>query len=85
MNYQLKTGSQDLSRCHTKEDIKMANTHMKTCSTSAVIRKVQTKTSVRCHFPPTRMAIIRKVEQVLTGMRGIWTLLRRCWDDKMVL
>ena len=40
---------------------------MKRSSTSLVIREMQIKTRKRCHFPPTRMTIIKKKRQRITS------------------
>ena len=40
----------------------MAKKHMKRCSSSLVMRKLQIKTTVTYHYTPTRMAKIKKME-----------------------
>lgn len=54
--------AKDLKRQLSKEVIQVANNHMKRCSESSAIRKMQIKTKMRYHFIASRLTIIKETD-----------------------
>ena len=75
-----------MNRHLIEEDVQAINRYMKKISTSLVIREIQSKTTLRFHLTPIRMAIIKKTSNNWcwreSGEKG--TLIHCWWGCKLV-
>ena len=82
----IKKWGTELNREFTRDELRMAKRHLRSCSTSLAIREMQIKTTLRYHLTPVRIAKLKSTNDSLCwrgcGMRG--TLIHCWWECKLV-
>jgi hypothetical protein len=81
-NNPIKKWGSELNKEFSPVEYRMAEKHLKQCSTSLIIRELQIKTTLRFHLTPVRMAKIKIAGDSRCwrgcGERGI---ILHCWCD----
>ena len=86
LNNPIKNWGTELNREFSTEEFQMAKRHLRSCSTYLVIREMHTKTTLRYHLTPVRMAKIKNTNDSLCcrGCGGRGTLIHCWWECKLV-
>jgi hypothetical protein len=81
----MKKWTNELSRAFSREEVQIAKKHMKKCSPTLTIKKMQIKTMLRFHLTPVKIAILKNTDnKCWQGCREKGILIHCLWECKLV-
>ena len=85
-NNLIKKWTKDLNRHLIKQDVQVAEKHLKRCSTSYVIKEMQIKITMRCRYRRISMAKIQNTDNIkyCWASRATGTVINCWWACKTV-
>jgi hypothetical protein len=82
----MKKWAHELNREFSKEEVQMASKYMKKCPTSLAVKEIHSKTTLRFHLTPVRMAMFKSKNnnKCWQGCGETGSFMHYWWECKLV-
>jgi hypothetical protein len=85
INEPIKKWTTELNRTFSKKEVQMVKKHMKRCSPSLAIKKMQIKTTRNFNLTPVRFANVKKINnKCWQGCGEKRTLIHCFWECNLI-